>query len=504
MMLEVIGGDPATGELFVMVGLGRRVQWYRNVTADGAVEVAVGDRRFQPVFRELAPAEAAAVLGEYERRSRLVAPIVRVMLSALVGWRYDGSPSARDRLVRDRPILACRPVTRTQTGVISNAARPAGCTGGGRRRPPDKKHVWRRKRGGVERRDSSASGWQLSQLAWLSRLMGANAMRGVVVKVFVAGATGALGKALVPQLVARGHEVVGMTRAASKQDLVRSLGARAVVADALDPDAVAEVIAGAEPEVIVHELTALSGPMSMRDARHPERAAAAIMTSRLRTEATDHLLAAGRAVGARRFVAQSFAAFRWARGGPVVLTEGDPIDRGAPVPPPEALEALIYLEQAVTTIDWGEGLALRYGGFYGPGTTISVTPDAEMAAAVRKRRLPIIGDGAGVFSHVHVYDAAAATVIAVEHGQPGIYNVVDDEPAPVREWLPVLAGALGAKPPRRIPRWLARLAAGKFATVMMTEGSGSSNEKAKCELGWELRYPSWREGFVQGLGSSGE
>src|SRR5215208_4190278 len=319
-------------------------------------------------------------------------------------------------------------------------------------------------------------------------------------KVFVAGATGALGGQLVPQLVARGHEVVGMTRSASKQDLVRSLGAHPVVADALDPDAVAQAVASAEPEVIVHQLTALSGKMSIRDARHPERFSGAILTNRLRTEATDHLLAAGRAVGARRFVAQSFGAFRFARAGGPVQTEADPLDPDAPGPRQPGLEAILYLERAVTTIEWGEGLALRYGGFYGPGTAISLAPDAVMAAPIRKRRFPIIGDGGGVFSHVHIEDAATATALAVDHGQPGIYNVVDDDPAPVREWLPVLASALEAKPPRRIPRWLGRLLAGEGPAVMMTDGRGASNAKAKRELGWQLRYPSWRQGFAQGLG----
>jgi nucleoside-diphosphate-sugar epimerase len=319
-------------------------------------------------------------------------------------------------------------------------------------------------------------------------------------RVFVAGATGVLGRALVPQLVARGHEVIGMTKTASKQDGLRALGARPVVADALDPDAVARAVASAEPEVIVHELTALSGKMSATDMRHPDRSAGAIMTNRLRTEATDHLLAAGRAVGARRFVAQSFGAFRFARTGGPVLTEADPFDPD----PPAVLRAMqagfLHLEQAVTTIEWGEGLALRYGGFYGPGTGISRAPDAVMAAPIRKRLFPIVGGGGGVWSHVHIEDAAAATAAAVERGRPGVYYVVDDEPAPVREWLPVLASALDAKPPRRVPRWLGRLAAGEAATIMMTDARGASNEKAKRELGWQLRYPSWRLGFAQGLG----
>jgi 2-alkyl-3-oxoalkanoate reductase len=320
-------------------------------------------------------------------------------------------------------------------------------------------------------------------------------------KVFVAGATGALGKVLVPQLVARGHDVVGMTRSASKQDLVRSLGARPVVADALDPDAVARAVASAEPEVIVHQLTALSEPISVRDARRPDRSVAATMTNRLRTEATDHLLAAGQAAGARRFVAQSFGAFRFGRTSGSVHTEADPLD---PDDPPAALRpaqaAYLYLEREVTTIDWGEGLALRYGGFYGPGTGISLAPDAQMAAPIRKRRFPIVGDGGGVWSHVHVEDAAAATAVAAERGQPGVYYVVDDEPAPMREWLPVLASALDAKPPRRVPRWLGRLLAGEAATAMMTEARGASNEKAKRELGWKPRYASWRQGLAQGLG----
>jgi 2-alkyl-3-oxoalkanoate reductase len=291
-----------------------------------------------------------------------------------------------------------------------------------------------------------------------------------------------------------------MTRSASKQDLVRSLGARPVVADALDPDAVAQAVASAEPEVIVHQLTSLSGKMSMRDARHPDRSSMVKMTNRLRTEATDHLLAAGRAVGARRFVAQSIATFRFGRTGAPVQTEADPLDPDPPAALRTGQAAILYLEQAVTTIEWGEGLALRYGGFYGPGTGISLAPDALMAAPIRKRRFPIVGDGGGVWSHIHIEDAAAATATAVERGQPGIYNVVDDEPAPVREWLPVLASALGAKPPRRVPRWLVRLAAGEVATVMLTDARGVSNEKAKRELGWQLRYPSWRQGFAQGLG----
>jgi nucleoside-diphosphate-sugar epimerase len=315
-------------------------------------------------------------------------------------------------------------------------------------------------------------------------------------RVFVAGATGAIGRALVPQLVDRGHEVVGMTRSRLRQETVRRLGARPVVADALDADGVARAVASAEPEVIVHELTALSAETDMR---HIDRAFAT--TNRLRREGTENLLAAGRAAGAGRFVAQSFAGFRITRNGAPVRTEDDPLDSDLPAALRTVQEGYLYLERAVTAIEWGEGIVLRYGSFYGPGTAVSLSPDAQMTEPIRKRRFPIVGDGAGVFSHVHIEDAAAATVAAVEHGRPGIYNVVDDDPAPVRDWLPALASALGAKPPRRVPRWLARLLAGEAATAMMTEAKGASNEKAKRELGWEPRYPSWRDGFAHGLGS---
>src|SRR5215213_7770222 len=235
-------------------------------------------------------------------------------------------------------------------------------------------------------------------------------------KVFVAGATGVLGRALVPQLVARGHEVVGMRRSVSKQDLVRRLGARPVVADALDPDAVAEAVASAKPEVIVHELTALSGPMSMREARHPERFRGAIMTNRLRTEGTDHLLAAGRAVGARRFVAQSYAGWPFARVGGPVKSEDDPLDPNPPDGIRATHAAIRYLEDAVTSADWAVGIVLRYGGFYGPGTSVSSDPRAEMSENIRKRKLPIVGDGGGVWSFIHIADAASATVGAIERG----------------------------------------------------------------------------------------
>jgi 2-alkyl-3-oxoalkanoate reductase len=314
-------------------------------------------------------------------------------------------------------------------------------------------------------------------------------------KVFVAGATGALGRQLVPQLVAAGHEVTGMTRSVSKQDLDRSLGARPAVADALNPDQVASAVAEAEPEVIVHELTAIPG------IRNPRRFGSAFaQTNRLRTEGTDHLLAAARAVGARRFLVQSFAGWPFARIGGPVKSEEDPLDEAPPKQVRETLAAIRYLERAVTGADWIEGIALRYGGFYGPGTSISLEPGADQLEMVRKRRLPIVGEGTGIQSFIQIEDAAAATVAAVERGQPGVYNIVDDEPAPAAEWVPALAEAVGAKPPRRLPRWLIRLVAGEATVVMMTEVRGASNAKAKRELGWELRYPSWRQGFREGLG----
>jgi 2-alkyl-3-oxoalkanoate reductase len=314
-------------------------------------------------------------------------------------------------------------------------------------------------------------------------------------KVFVAGATGVLGRELVPRLVARGHEVVGMTRSASKQDLVRSLGARPVVADALDPDALAQAVASAEPEVIVHQLTALSGEFDMRNI---DRFFAT--TNRLRTEATDHLLAAARAVGARRFVAQSFAGWPTARTGGPVKGEDAPFDPDPPDKLRPMLDAIRHLEEAVIGAGSLEGVVLRYGGFYGPGTTLSADSAASHSAAIRKRQFPVVGDGGGIWSFVHVADAAAATAVAVESGESGIYNVVDDEPAPACDWMPELARALGAKPPRRVPRWLGRLLAGEAATVMMTEMRGASNEKAKRELGWTPSYASWRQGFAHGLG----
>jgi nucleoside-diphosphate-sugar epimerase len=308
-------------------------------------------------------------------------------------------------------------------------------------------------------------------------------------KVLVAGATGALGRRLVPLLVERGHEVFGMTRSEGKRELVGRLGAQALVADALDPDAVAQAVAEADPDVIVHQLTALSGSL---DLRHFDRDFEP--TNRLRTEGTDHLLAAGRAVGVKRFVAQSYAGWPFARSGGPVKTEDDPLDPDPPEAMRGALEAIRHLEDAVTGASWTTGIVLRYGGFYGPGTSLG--PEGEHVELIRKRGFPVVGGGGGVWSFIHIEDAAEATVAAVEHGSRGIYNVVDDEPAPVAEWLPVIAASVGAKPPRRVPRWLGRLLAGEAATVMMTDVRGASNEKAKRELGWRPGHPSWRGGLA--------
>jgi nucleoside-diphosphate-sugar epimerase len=317
-------------------------------------------------------------------------------------------------------------------------------------------------------------------------------------KVFVAGATGAIGRQLVPQLAVAGHDVTGMTRSPAKTEMIRALGARPVVADGLDPDAVARAVAETEPEVIVHQLTALTGEMGLRDMRNPDRLAAP--TNRLRTEGTDHLLAAGRAVGIRRFIAQSIVAIgTYARSGGPVKTEDEPPDVDLPAKGRSGADAIRYLEDVVTGINWADGVVLRYGAFYGPGTGISTDPDALLTKAIRKRRFPIIGDGGGVWSLVHIEDAASATVAALDNGAPGIYNVVDDEPAPVREWLPFLAERLGAKKPMRVPRFLVRAMTGKAPLIMMTEVRGGSNAKAKRELGWQPRWSTWRVGFAKGL-----
>jgi len=313
-------------------------------------------------------------------------------------------------------------------------------------------------------------------------------------KVFVAGAAGALGKQLVPMLVSEGHEVTGMTRTPAKEDAVRAMGARAAVADALDPEGVAQAVAEAEPEAIIHELTAIDATSFSRSL---DKMFA--LTNRLRTEGTDHLLAAARAVGARRFIAQSFAGWSFELTGSMIKTEEDPLEEHPAKTVSETVGALRHVEEVVTNAEGIEGLALRYGGFYGPGTSLGVNPDGEQVEMIRKRRWPMVGDGAGILSLVHIHDAATATLAALDHGAPGVYNVVDDDPAPMSVVIPEIAEVIGAEPPRHLPRWLGRLVAGEGMTIMMTELRGASNAKAKRELGWELRYPSWRLGIREGL-----
>jgi nucleoside-diphosphate-sugar epimerase len=302
-------------------------------------------------------------------------------------------------------------------------------------------------------------------------------------RVFVAGGTGVIGRRLVPQLVARGYQVTATTTKAAKLGLLEQLGAEGVVMDGLDAVSVGEAVAAARPDTIVNQMTALSeahaGKPNMRRA---DRFFAA--TIRLRSEGTDHLLAAAEATGVSHVVAQGHASMNGIRTGGWVKTEDDPLEL---IP---GTEAIVHLEDAVVRAG---GAVLRYGGFYGPGA------NDDQVKLVRKRLFPLVGGGTGYFSWVHVDDAASATVLAVEQKATGVFNIVDDEPAPVSEWLPYLAACAGVKPPRRIPAWLARLLAGEMVVGMMTEGRGFSNAKAKRELGWVLRYPSWRQGFKEEL-----
>jgi len=311
-------------------------------------------------------------------------------------------------------------------------------------------------------------------------------------RVLVAGAGGAIGSRLVPMLVQAGHQVTGMTRSERNAVRVRAAGAIPAIVDALNRDAVMQAVERAAPEVIVHELTAIPDNL---DIRHFESQFAA--TNRLRTEGLDHLIAAGREAGTRRVVAQSYAGWPYARLGGPVKTEDDPLDTNPPRAIRRVSEAIRYLESTVTNLSSMTGIALRYGGFYGPGNTLGA--GGAMLEHVRKRRFPIVGSGAGVWSFVQIDDAALATVKAVEGGAPGIYNVVDDEPAPVSEWLPALAQAIGAKPPLHIPAWLGHLLIGEHGVIMMTDVRGASNAKAKRELGWHPLWPTWREGFRRGL-----
>ncbi len=308
----------------------------------------------------------------------------------------------------------------------------------------------------------------------------------MIMRVFVAGGTGVLGRRLVPQLVARGHEVTATTTSAAKLGLLEQLGADGVVMDGLDAVSVGRAVAGARPDAIVHQMTSIAGKP---DIKHMDRWFAT--TNRLRTEGTDHLLAAAEATGVSHVVAQSYANWNGIREGGWVKTEEDPLDMMAGTAARPGMEAIRHGEDAVLAAG---GAALRYGGLYGPGAT------DDQVELVRKRQFPLVGRGTGYSSWVHLDDAASATVLAVEQKAPGVFNIVDDEPAPAGEWLPYLAACAGAKRPLRVPAWLARMLAGEVAVAMMTEGRGFSNAKAKRELGWELRYPSWRQGFRESLG----
>jgi nucleoside-diphosphate-sugar epimerase len=316
-------------------------------------------------------------------------------------------------------------------------------------------------------------------------------------RVFFAGATGAIGKRLVPFLVQAGHLVTGMTRSRGKAGSLRAAGADAAIVDALDPVAVASAVERAKPEVIVHELTAIPPDLDPRRFEEQFR-----LTNRLRTEGTDHLLAAARAAGVRRFIAQSYAGWPYARTGGPVKTEDDSLDPNPPAAFRETLAAIQHLESAVLQASGLEGVILRYGGFYGPGTSIG--EDGAIVEQVRRRRFPVVGGGTGVWSFIHIDDAARATVAAVERGPPDICNIVDDDPAPVAEWLPALARIIGAKPPLLLPAWLGRLAIGGHGVVMMTDVRGASNSKAKREFHWRPQWTSWLDGFKSALSDSGE
>jgi len=315
-------------------------------------------------------------------------------------------------------------------------------------------------------------------------------------RIFVAGASGAIGKRLVPLLVENGHAVVGTTRSPEKVESLRAGGAEPAVVDLLDPEAVTAAVRSARPEVVVHEATALATTSLTNMRKFDDEFAP---TNRLRIEGTDHLLAAARTAGAHRFVAQSFAGWPYAREGGPVKSEDDPLDPNPPKAMRRTLAAIGHLETVVVGAEGIEGVVLRYGGLYGPGTSLSTGEGDIYVDQIRKRRFPVVGGGGGLWSFVHIDDAVSATLAAIERGTRGIYNIVDDEPAPVSEWLPALAMAVGAKPPRRIPARLGRLLAGEAALAVMTEVRGAANAKAKRELGWQPQYASWRQGFREGL-----
>ena len=316
-------------------------------------------------------------------------------------------------------------------------------------------------------------------------------------RVFIAGGSGVVGRHLIPALAARGHEVVATTTTAAKRGTLETWGARPLELDILDRERVLRAVAEARPDVVVHQATALAGPLSLR-----RFDASFAPTNRLRTEGTRNLLAAAAAAGAARVVAQSFTGWPNAREGGPVKTEADPLDPDPPAAARKTLTALRTLEDAVSTNRDLDGVVLRYGALYGPGTSLGA--GGELLESVRRGRLPLVGGGGGVWSFLHVEDMANATLAAIQGNGAGVYNVVDDDPAPVSEWLPYLAQVLGAKRPRRVPVWVARLVIGEQGVAMMTEMRGSSNAKAKRELGWQPAYGSWRDGFAHGLGLEDE
>jgi 2-alkyl-3-oxoalkanoate reductase len=306
-------------------------------------------------------------------------------------------------------------------------------------------------------------------------------------RVFLAGGTGAIGRRLVPQLVAHGHEVTATTRDPRKMELLTRLGATPVVVNGLDAAGIGAAVARADPEAVIHQMTSISGAP---DLKHFDRWFA--QTNRLRTEGTEHLLAAAKAAGVRRFIAQGFTGWTNARTGGPVKTEADQLDPEPPKAMRQTMAAIRFLEEVVPAAPM-EGIVLRYGSLYGPGAS------ELMVEVVRKRKMPVIGNGGGVWSWTHVDDATAATVAALERGARGVYNVVDDEPAPVALWLPYLAEVIGAKAPMHVPVWLVRLVVGDTGVEWMTHGRGASNTKAKRELEWRPTWSSWRDGFRHGL-----
>jgi len=312
-------------------------------------------------------------------------------------------------------------------------------------------------------------------------------------KVFVTGGTGAIGKFLLPALLEKGHEVVALTRSANKAVLLEEQGVTAVIADPLNKSQLTAAVRRAEPEVIIHELTALSGVDNFRNLDQDFA-----LTNRFRSEVTETLLAAARTIGTQRFIAQSYCGWPYARKGGPVKTEEDPLDPKPPENFTKTLAAIRFLENKIGSIPGLEGIALRYGTWYGPGNAIG--KGGSVYKLVKKRRMPVVGGGGGIWSFLHISDAANATVAAITNGAPGVYNIVDDEPAKVSTWLPALAKAIGAKPPYKMPHWLGELLIGKAGVMMMTQVRGGSNAKAKRDLGWAPKYASWRQGFVEGLG----